>query len=139
MGVMDNTGEAPPDYATDIGKMRLALGDTHYTLVGSSDPTLGVYRYFSDVELQAFLDMYDTFAEAVMGAALAQVSAQSDTDIRTDDLSIKEHNQSHWLTVYNIWAERVKSESAYVDVVFPEDLHTRWPEASPPPMPWARW
>lgn len=136
---MDNLGEAPPDYGTDVGKMRLALGDTRYTLIGSGDPGKGVYEYFSDAELQAFLDMYDTFAEAVMGAALAQVSAQSNTDIRTDDLAIKENNQNHWLTVYGIWAERVANENSYVDVVYPEGRGRRWPEASPPPMPWARW
>lgn len=136
---MDKLGAAPPDFATDIGKMRLALGDTSYVLVGSAEPEVGAYQYFSDAELQAFLDMYDTFPEAVMGAALAQVSSQQNTDIRTDDLSVKENNQNHWLIVYNLWASRVADAAAFVDVVYPEDMHARWPEASPPPMPWARW
>lgn len=52
---MANAGVAPPDYTTNVGLVRLYLGDTDPTGVASGE---GTYLWYSDVELGAFLGQY---------------------------------------------------------------------------------
>ena len=52
---MANEGVAPPDYTTDVGKVRVLLGDTNPTDISLGE---GTYMYFSDDEIGAFLTMY---------------------------------------------------------------------------------
>ena len=42
---MANTGVAPPNFTTDVGKVRVLLGDTDPTNVAAGS---GTYMYFSD-------------------------------------------------------------------------------------------
>jgi len=52
---MANNGIAPPDFTTDIGRVRVLLGDTEPSDVSMGE---GTYMYFSDDEIAAFLTMY---------------------------------------------------------------------------------
>jgi len=52
---MANTGVAPTNFSTDVGKVRALLGDTDPTDVSGGE---GTYLYFSDDEIGAFLTMY---------------------------------------------------------------------------------
>ena len=52
---MANTGVAPVDLGSNVGKVRVLLGDTDPTNVSSN---VGTYLFFSDAELEAILGMY---------------------------------------------------------------------------------
>jgi hypothetical protein len=49
-----NQGVAPPDLTTDVGKVRLLVGDTDPSNVTSG---VGTYFWFSDDELQGLVDL----------------------------------------------------------------------------------
>jgi len=52
---MANTGIFPADYTSDVGKVRVLIGDTQAESVDAGE---GTYMYFGDDEIAAFLTMY---------------------------------------------------------------------------------
>lgn len=57
-----NLGAFPYDPATDIGRVRLLVGDTDPTPAAAvppeTEPTQGTYLWYSDAEVEALLDQF---------------------------------------------------------------------------------
>lgn len=85
---MANEGAAPPDYNTDIGKVRALLGDTDPQNVSAGQ---GDYLYFSDDELGAFLAMYGDNVKLAAARCLETISMSQALLLKswtTDDLTV---------------------------------------------------
>lgn len=54
---MSNSGVAPVDLGSDVGKVRVLLGDTDPVNVVNN---VGEYLFFSDSELESILSMYNS-------------------------------------------------------------------------------
>lgn len=88
MGYMTNSGVAPYDPATNVGKVRIITGDVVY---GPISGGVAQYEMFSDVEIQAFLveSSDDVLRAAGYGylALSGRASLQAKT-VKDYDLSI---------------------------------------------------
>lgn len=89
---MANPGVAPPDFSTEIGQFRLLGNDTTYVALDPPVVDQGDYTYWSDAEIQGYLDaspdsIYRALALAYRGlAAAAAMGAVSiaDYDLKVD-------------------------------------------------------
>jgi hypothetical protein len=85
---MANDGVAPPDYTTDVGKVRVLLGDTDPTDVSSGE---GTYMYFSDDEIAAFLTMYGDNVKLAAARCLETIASSQALLLKSwssDDLTV---------------------------------------------------
>ena len=85
---MANTGVAPPDYTTDVGKVRALLGDTDPTNVAAGE---GTYMYFSDDEIGAFLTMYGDNEKLAAARCLETIAGSQALLLKSwssDDLTV---------------------------------------------------
>ena len=85
---MANDGVAPPDYTTDVGKVRVLLGDTDPTDVSSGE---GSYMYFSDDEIAAFLTMYGDNVKLAAARCLETIASSQALLLKSwssDDLTV---------------------------------------------------
>ena len=85
---MANEGVAPPDFTTDVGKVRVLLGDTDPTDVSAGE---GTYMYFSDGEIGAFLTMYGDNVKLAAARCLETVAASQALLLKSwssDDLTV---------------------------------------------------
>ena len=85
---MANEGVAPPNYTTDVGKVRALLGDTEPTNVISG---VGEYLYFSDDEIAAFLTMYGDNEKLAAARCLETISMSQALLLKSwtsDDLQV---------------------------------------------------
>ena len=85
---MANTGVAPPDYTTDVGKVRALLGDTDPTNVAAGE---GTYLYFSDDEIDAFLTMYGDNEKLAAARCLETIAGSQALLLKSwssDDLTV---------------------------------------------------
>jgi hypothetical protein len=85
---MANTGVAPPNFTTDVGKVRALLGDTDPTDVAAGE---GTYMYFSDDEIGAFLTMYGDNVKLAAARCLETISSSQALLLKSwssDDLTV---------------------------------------------------
>lgn len=85
---MANTGVAPPDYTTDVGKVRALLGDTDPTDIAAGE---GTYLYFSDDEIGAFLTMYGDNEKLAAARCLETIAGSQALLLKSwssDDLTV---------------------------------------------------
>ncbi|MBK4348227.1 hypothetical protein [Lacisediminihabitans changchengi] len=85
---MANAGTAPLDATTDIGRVRLVVGDTEATPTTGGQ---GDYAYFSDDAIQAALDLSGggvTRAVSVLVKQLALSLTIAGQSIKADDFAI---------------------------------------------------
>ena len=85
---MANTGVAPPDYTTDVGKVRALLGDTDPTNVAAGE---GTYLYFSDDEIGAFHTMYGDNEKLAAARCLETIAGSQALLLKSwssDDLTV---------------------------------------------------
>jgi hypothetical protein len=85
---MANFGVSPVDYDTDVGKVRVLLGDTEAENVESG---IGEYMYFSDAEINAFLDMYGDNVKLAAARAIEVIAASQALLLKSwssDDLTV---------------------------------------------------
>jgi hypothetical protein len=85
---MANTGVAPPNFTTDVGKVRALLGDTDPTGVAAGE---GTYMYFSDDEIGAFLTMYGDNVKLAAARCLETISSSQALLLKSwssDDLTV---------------------------------------------------
>jgi hypothetical protein len=85
---MANDGVAPPDYTTDVGKVRVLLGDTDPTDISAGE---GTYMYFSDDEIAAFLTMYGDNVKLAAARCLETIASSQALLLKswsTDDLTV---------------------------------------------------
>lgn len=100
-------GVAPLDPNTDIGRMRVALGDVDYEEYDPPQPGYGLYQVFSDDQLQVFLDLAKGNVARAIAMAYAQIGASwasTGATIRTDDLTFSAKDSvGNWLTLAAYW------------------------------------
>lgn len=86
-----NQGAAPPSPATEVGQLRINLGDINYTEI-EGEPDQGSYEWFADSELEELLEVSNDSITRATGYGfrkLAGILALSATDVASDDLRIK--------------------------------------------------
>jgi len=85
---MANFGVSPVDFNTDVGKVRVLLGDTEAENVESG---IGEYMYFSDAEINAFLEMYGENVKLAAARAMETIASSQALLLKswsTDDLAV---------------------------------------------------
>jgi hypothetical protein len=86
---MANTGVAPVNLSSDVGKVRVLIGDTDPTNVSAGS---GTYLYFSDAEITAILGMYDNSPKLSAARALETIAGSQALLLKSwssDDLSVR--------------------------------------------------
>jgi hypothetical protein len=86
---MANSGVAPVDLTTDVGRVRVLLGDTDPANVSGG---FGDYLYFSDDELTAVLSMYNDNPKLAAARCLETIAASQALLLKSwssDDLSVR--------------------------------------------------
>ena len=85
---MANTGVAPVELDTNIGKVRVLLGDTDPTNVAEGQ---GTYLFFSDDELTAILGMYSDSPQLAAARCLETIAGSQALLLKSwssDDLTV---------------------------------------------------
>jgi hypothetical protein len=83
-----NQGEAPVDLTSNVGKVRLLLGDTDPIDVSGG---FGTYLYFSDSEIEALLGMYGDRPKMAAARALETIAGSQALLLKnwaTEDLKV---------------------------------------------------
>jgi hypothetical protein len=86
---MANSGVAPVDLGSNIGRVRVLLGDTDPTNVMNA---VGEYLYFSDAEVESLLGMYDDNPKLTAARALETIAGSQALLLKSwssDDLSVR--------------------------------------------------
>lgn len=87
-----NQGISPINLASDIGKFRILLGDTDPTPLDPPVAGQGRYRYFSDSEVQAWLDLYPGSIKRAAVRALLAIAGSEVLKLKSwtsDDLAVR--------------------------------------------------
>jgi hypothetical protein len=86
---MANSCVAPVDLTTDVGRVRVLLGDTDPTNISGG---FGDYLYFSDDELTAVLSMYNDNSKLAAARCLETIAASQALLLKSwssDDLTVR--------------------------------------------------
>lgn len=86
---MANLGVAPVDLGSNIGRVRVLLGDTDPTNVANN---VGEYLFFSDAELESILGMYSDNPQLAAARCLDTIAGSKALMLgawSTDDLSVR--------------------------------------------------
>jgi hypothetical protein len=86
---MANTGVAPVDLGSNIGRVRVLLGDTDPTNVVNN---VGEYLFFSDAEIESILSMYEDNPKLAAARALETIAGSQALLLKSwssDDLSVR--------------------------------------------------
>ena len=106
---MANTkrGIAPLDPTTDVGKFRLASGDSEYEEYDPPQPGFGLYESWSDAEIEAFIEIAGGSIARAIALAYTQMAASwasTGATIRTDDLTYSNKDSvGSWLNLAAYW------------------------------------
>ena len=85
---MANSGVAPVDLGSNVGKVRVLLGDTDPTNVSNN---VGTYLFFSDAELEAILGMYSDSPQMAAARCLDTIAGSQALLLKSwssDDLTV---------------------------------------------------
>ena len=85
---MANLGVAPVDLGSNIGRVRVLLGDTDPTNIVSN---VGEYLFFSDEELEAILGMYSDSPQLAAARCLDTIAGSQALLLKSwssDDLTV---------------------------------------------------
>jgi hypothetical protein len=85
---MANTGVAPVDLGSNIGRVRVLLGDTDPTNVSNN---VGTYLFFSDAELESILGMYSDSPQLAAARCLDTIAGSQALLLKSwssDDLTV---------------------------------------------------
>lgn len=88
---MATTGVYPPDTSTEIGRLRLAIGDTE-VVTDNGDGT-AEYEFLSDAQLSIYLSVAGDNVLLASGYAMQQIAAlitASAEDWTSDDLKVNQ-------------------------------------------------
>ena len=122
---MANLGVAPVDLGSNIGRVRVLLGDTDPTNVTNN---VGEYLFFSDEELEAILGMYSDSPQLAAARCLDTIAGSQALLLKSwssDDLTVNGDRIAKELRelAKQLRAEALQSEgSEALDIVaFGED------------------
>ena len=122
---MANSGVAPVDLTSNVGRVRVLLGDTDPTNVSGG---LGDYLYFSDDELNAVLGLYDNNPKLAAARCLETIAASQALLLKSwtsDDLSVRGDAIAESLRkiAQQLRAEVISGESSDAFEIFPFPHH----------------
>lgn len=122
---MANLGVAPVDLGSNIGRVRVLLGDTDPTNVTNN---VGEYLFFSDEELEAILGMYSDSPQLAAARCLDTIAGSQALLLKSwssDDLTVNGDRIAKELRelAKQLRAEAVQAEGseAFEIVAFGED------------------
>lgn len=122
---MANLGVAPVDLGSNIGRVRVLLGDTDPTNVSNN---VGEYLFFSDSELEAILGMYSDSPQLAAARCLDTIAGSQALLLKSwssDDLTVNGDRIAKELRelAKQLRAEAVQAEGseAFDIVAFGED------------------
>lgn len=118
----ENRGVAPPDMATKVGQFRALVGDVEYTEYDPPQPGFGMYKKFSDTEIEGFLAVSEgSLAGAAYFAYLqiASSAALESKSVKDYDLQIDLTKRAGDLrAIAQMWKDKWDAESADIFEVF---------------------
>jgi len=128
---MANTGVAPPNFSTSVGKVRVLLGDTDPTNVAGGS---GTYLFFSDTELTALLEMYDDNVKLTSARCMETIAGSQALLLKawsSDDLTVNGDRIARELRelAKQLRSEALSEESSnYFDIIpfSVTELETWW-------------
>lgn len=93
---MVNRGVAPLNPSTDVGKFRLAYGDTQYTDLDPPETGYGDYTELSDAEVEGFLESGGSVPRGIgyYYLQLAGKAALTGRSVKDYDLAIDTRNRA---------------------------------------------
>lgn len=120
---MANIGVAPLDPSSLVGVVRLNVGDTNYVPLDPPVAGQGVFDYYSDAQLSAFLTAGNDSPTRATGTAIKQMAltaALSGRSVKTDDLAIDSRQRgTDLLAIAQSWLDQADAEDAlYVAGIF---------------------
>jgi hypothetical protein len=127
---MANTGVAPVALDTNVGKVRVLLGDTDPTNVAEGQ---GTYLFFSDDELTAVLGMYSDSPQLAAARCLETIAGSQALLLKSwssDDLMVNGDRIAKELreTAKQLRSEALASETSEAFEIVPLPLQERAPE-----------
>lgn len=131
---MANLGVAPVDLGSNIGRVRVLLGDTDPTNVSNN---VGEYLFFSDQELEAILGMYSDSPQLAAARCLDTIAGSQALLLKSwssDDLTVNGDRIAKELreTAKQLRAEAVASEASEAFDIVPLPYPTVTPEYAEP-------
>lgn len=122
---MANLGVAPVDLGSNIGRVRVLLGDTDPTNVANN---VGEYLFFSDAEIESILGMYSDSPQLAAARCLDTIAGSQALLLKSwssDDLTVNGDRIAKELRelAKQLRAEAVQAEGseAFEIVAFGED------------------
>jgi hypothetical protein len=122
---MSNLGVAPVDLGSNIGRVRVLLGDTDPTNIVNN---IGEYLFFSDAEIESILTMYSDSPQLAAARCLETIAGSQALLLKSwssDDLTVNGDRIAKELreTAKQLRAEALASESseAFEIISFGED------------------
>jgi hypothetical protein len=116
-----NRGVAPLDPASEVGQMRLLLGDTSYVPLAPPEVGFGNYKLFSDDEITTFL-VTATSQEGAAALAylqLAGAAAMESRSVKDVDLQVDLTKRANDLRqIAAMWQGRADAAAADVFELF---------------------
>lgn len=117
-----NKGVAPPDLGSDVGKVRVLLGDVEYTDLEPPEAGFGSYRMFSDLEIDGFLVVAEGSVEGATYFGYLQLAgsaAMESESIQDFDLKVDSTKRAGDLrAVALMWRDRWDASTADIFEVF---------------------
>lgn len=116
-----NRGVAPLNPASEVGQMRLLLGDTTYVAMVPVEPGFGNYTLFSDNEITAFLVSGGSQegAAALAYLQLAGAAAMESKSIKDVDLQVDLTKRANDLRqIAAMWQSKADAAAADVFELF---------------------
>lgn len=121
---MANRGTYPIDTTTDVGRLRMMLGDTDSKPLDPVEIGYQDYARFSDAQLQAFVDMAGgsfvpgeagTWAMVYAYRYLQSTAASRSGSYKTYDLTVASTEADVWGALAASWQEQAEAEDADAD------------------------
>ena len=127
---MANTGVAPVDLGSNIGRVRVLLGDTDPTNVVNN---VGEYLFFSDAEIESILNMYSSSPQLAAARCLETIAGSQALLLKSwssDDLTVNGDRIAKELreTAKQLRAEALASESSEAFEIIPFNPNECTPE-----------
>lgn len=127
---MSNSGVAPVDLTSNVGRVRVLLGDTDPTNVVEG---FGEYLFFSDEEITSLLSMYSDSPQLAAARALETIAGSQALLLKSwssDDLTVNGDRIAKELreTAKQLRQEALASESSEAFDIVPFD--EEYPELS---------
>lgn len=131
---MANTGVAPVDLGSNIGRVRVLLGDTDPTNVSAN---VGEYLFFSDDEIEAILEMYSNSPQMAAARCLDTIAGSKALLLgawSSDDLTVNGDRIARELRelAKQLRAEALASESSEAFEIIAMAEIERTPELAEP-------